>query len=299
MLDHRGSPRTALRRRYSGADVRSKRVRRAGVARFLDELAGAIAVFELQGDLFFANTEPVVRLALGDPPPRHVIVDATRVTSIDPIAASLLRGLGEALAGAGTAVLFVGLKGDTRAALELDDAALARDIDHALERCEDALLTRAGSGASGSTTPVRLSDFDLLGDFDAAELVALERRMTPRRYAAGETIIRDGAIADALYFLLDGAVDVRLPIGPAGDHVRLGTVEAGNVVGELALLGSPRRTADVVATAPVTALELTTDGFEALGRAHPAIQSKLLIAVGRSLSERLRRANAEIRALTG
>jgi hypothetical protein len=42
---------------------------------------------------------------------------------------------------------------------------------------------------------------------------------------------------------------------------------------------------------------LSAAAFAALGGSHPAITSKLLIAIGRSLASRLRRANAEIGAL--
>jgi CRP-like cAMP-binding protein len=79
--------------------------------------------------------------------------------------------------------------------------------------------------------------------------------------------------------------------------VRLATVDAGNVVGELALLSNRRRTADVIAATAVEALVLQASDFAAIARSHPKIHAELIAAVGESLSERLRRANAVILSL--
>jgi CRP-like cAMP-binding protein len=79
----------------------------------------------------------------------------------------------------------------------------------------------------------------------------------------------------------------------------LAAVDAGNVVGELALLGSDRpRTANVVAATAVRALALKASELAPLARRNPEILTKLSIAVARALAERLRRANATIRSLT-
>ena len=83
----------------------------------------------------------------------------------------------------------------------------------------------------------------------------------------------------------------------ASSAARLASVAAGNVVGELALLSNCRRTADVIAVTPVSALVLTSADFASIARNHPRIHAKLIAAVGESLLERLRRANAVIFSL--
>jgi CRP-like cAMP-binding protein len=98
--------------------------------------------------------------------------------------------------------------------------------------------------------------------------------------------------------LVAGSVDVCA--GGLGDETvaRLAAIDAGNVVGELALLSNRLRTADVIAANAVTGLVLHASDFAAIAQSHPKIHAKLIAAVGESLSERLRRANAVILSLT-
>ena len=57
LLDYRGRARPAIRRTYRGAEIRSKRVRNSRAAARLDSLGAAILGVELQGNLFFGNTD--------------------------------------------------------------------------------------------------------------------------------------------------------------------------------------------------------------------------------------------------
>ena len=107
--------------------------------------------------------------------------------------------------------------------------------------------------------------------------------------------MREGELADRLYFMTQGRAEIAVAVG--GGRHRLGTIEAGNVFGELALFSGGRRTADVVALGEVRCRVLTRDNLDRLGQAHPSLQIRLLTLVGQALAERLRRANAEIRAL--
>jgi len=141
-----------------------------------------------------------------------------------------------------------------------------------------------------------LRDFDLLSEFDLEELATLAEQLAERTFAAGTVMIRENEAADRMYFLLGGSVEVCSGETPA---VLLASVDAGNVVGELALLGGHQpRTANVVAATAVRALELKASDFAPLTRRHPQIAVKLSIGVARALAERLRRANATIRSLT-
>ena len=68
--------------------------------------------------------------------------------------------------------------------------------------------------------------------------------------------------------------------------------------GELALFGNAPRTADVVAATAGSVLVLDRFALDRLREGQPHAFSALVLAVGSSLAERLRRANSEIRALS-
>jgi glutaminase len=298
LLDHRGRARSAIRRSYRGTDVRSKRLRARAPSLLLDRLGAAIAVVELQGNLFFGNTEQALRSILQMTEARCLILAMRQVSAIDAVAAGLLRELLARLLAAGRIVKFADVPAGVRERLAIDLALCAPDVDGALEYCEDALLRAEAAELASTAVAARLGDFEILAALDAAELSLLAGWLARRTCAAGETIIEEGTAADGLYFLVEGSVDVRVARVGEGSVTRLASIDAGNVFGELALLGGPPRTADVIAATDVTVLELTASDFAALAAEHPEIRAKLVAAVARSLSERLRRANAVIRALT-
>src|SRR5262249_23686020 len=117
-----------------------------------------------------------------------------------------------------------------------------------------------------------------------------------KRFIKGERIMRQGDAADTLFFIIRGHVDVRVPIKGA-DGYRVSTIEAGKAFGELALFDGGPRTGDGFAASEVELLVLDKSEFETFGKTEPEIYRALVLSVGRSLADRLRRANQEIRVL--
>ena len=77
----------------------------------------------------------------------------------------------------------------------------------------------------------------------------------------------------------------------------LTTITPGLVFGDLALFDGGTRSADVVADETSACYVLPIAALDRLAARHPGIKAKLLYNIGRELSARLRRADAEIRAL--
>jgi hypothetical protein len=286
-----------IRRHYRGSDVRSKRVRSGAARRALERLGSRIAAFELQGDLTFANAEMLIRKVTADiGTASHFIIDAERVNSINTVARDMLSDLRRLLESHGKTMIFVPMRG--RAPIDGDGSDPANhDSDSALEAAERDLLRGDGFETDDDKLALALEDFDLLEDFTPADIAALRAHLTPARYQAGDVIIANGDLADRFYFLERGSVDVRIAAESEDDWVRLSTIDAGNVFGEVAVFGGGKRTADVVARTPVELLCLPLDDMQGLFEREPALHGRLLIAVGSNLAERLRRANTEISAL--
>ena len=104
------------------------------------------------------------------------------------------------------------------------------------------------------------------------------------RFDAGTTILRRGEVGDAMYVLLEGAVEIRV----TGDDGRLRFTRylaEGDIFGEMALLTGLDRTADVVATRSCTCLVIPQGELEARLHAHPALAAFLSDIVGQRILE--------------
>ena len=105
-------------------------------------------------------------------------------------------------------------------------------------------------------------------ELDAVAAVASEHEV-----AAGDTLITEGDFGHSLFVIEHGSADVLV----AGDTVR--SVGPGDVVGEIAVLASGRRTASVVATSHVRAIALFKRDVWALERGGAETVQRLRAAV--------------------
>jgi CRP-like cAMP-binding protein len=129
----------------------------------------------------------------------------------------------------------------------------------------------------------------ILSHLGQAELERLCERARPLRLAARAKLFAAGDAGNAIYIVLSGWIKLSRP-GPNGRDLVLELAGAGNMFGELAVLGHQPRGAD--ATALVAADLLAIDGATLTQtlRASP----DALLEVARMLGERLARANAQL-----
>ncbi len=119
-----------------------------------------------------------------------------------------------------------------------------------------------------------------------------------RVFAPGETICAEGDAADRLWLLARGSVSVRLAV-PDGGSRRIASLAMGTVVGEMALLGSGRRSASVVADDEVHCYELAEPAFRALLDEHPRLAGKILANLAREMARRVRVTSEYLRYALG
>jgi CRP-like cAMP-binding protein len=96
-----------------------------------------------------------------------------------------------------------------------------------------------------------------------------------RRFEAGETLFRQGDPSDVAIQILSGSVDVLREVGD--DAVVLGTVRAGEFVGEMGVLEGRTRSATVRAAGPVEAELIERQAFLDRVSDEPELARKLLV----------------------
>jgi CRP-like cAMP-binding protein len=119
------------------------------------------------------------------------------------------------------------------------------------------------------------------------ELQDLQTHTFPLRFEADDHIIRQEDQRDEMFIVLSGQLSVTLP-GNQSAHTTLGP---GDIFGEIGLLTSTGRSADVIAQESGTALILTRQTMLRLMKNRPELAAKLLFNVGRTLSTRIIRTN--------
>jgi len=127
-----------------------------------------------------------------------------------------------------------------------------------------------------------LDPFSLLSELSSEERGALEGFLEPRELDAGSTLFRAGEEADAVYFVVDGAIAIR------AEGQSLCELGSGEVLGALCLVSVGRRECDVVGAIPTRLLSLTREGYLRLREDLPALALRLQEAILRSFSALVR-----------
>ncbi len=125
-----------------------------------------------------------------------------------------------------------------------------------------------------------------LTDEEAREVVAAAVRRT---FDRREVLFHEGDPGDSLLMIGSGRAIVRVTT-PLGDPAVLDLLGPGDVVGEMALIGEPRRSATAIALERVEAMSIDRASFDGLRQRHPSVGRALELI----LAERLRRTSAQL-----
>lgn len=134
-----------------------------------------------------------------------------------------------------------------------------------------------------------LGEISFFSPLDASLREALEERLVPREYAAGEVLFEQGDPGLGLFVVFDGELAV---LGP-GDTV-LARLGPGEVVGEMAILDGGARSATVRATETTRCGLLTRGDVLPLLRSEPELALEMVgliarrVRAGRAVGERPR-----------
>jgi CRP/FNR family cyclic AMP-dependent transcriptional regulator len=146
--------------------------------------------------------------------------------------------------------------------------------------------------------PARLKEFALFAQLTPEQLAQTNASLRRIPVREKERLIHATQSGDSVYLIEDGTFKVCAP-GDADDDedrpdVILALLGQGETVGEMSVLDSLDRSADVIALEDSHVLQIARSDFAALLESSPALAA----ALAALLSRRVRMANATIRALS-
>jgi CRP-like cAMP-binding protein len=151
--------------------------------------------------------------------------------------------------------------------------------------------------ADGQTPVEKFKHISLFEAFknDDTDLGAVAALFTTTKFAAGSFVMREGEPGDTMYIIKTGTVEI-VKKTMQGDPYTVAQLSSDKDMffGELALIDDESRSAGVVCTTDCEFYVLARSKFLELGDAHPSIGLAVTRELARSVSARLRKANADI-----
>ncbi len=256
--------------------------------------ADRVAVFELQGPLFFGAAETVSQLIEAEMVTADwIILDFRRNSLVDASGAMTLKRLNANMSKVNKKLILAYLPIDSQIRQDLSDLGVDdleakgqvfEDTDTALATAEAELLEDLGFSKMAAKD-MGLAQFELLSDLSKEDLAVLSYWVDAHYFEPGDAIIEAGSDDQGIFFLANGQASVCATV--KGRALRLITYRAGIIFGEMALFTGRIRSADVVADTPAMVFELTHGAFERLCIESPMVAIKLLRGLGSGLANRL------------
>jgi sulfate permease, SulP family len=249
-------------------------------------LAERVQILRVNGFVFFGTASGLlerIRKRVEAGQLRFLLVDLRRVTGMDSSAVLSFRKVAQLAEANRFELVFAGVPDRVRGQLRRGGVVVSDgvvrfepDLDHGLQRCEDVLLQEAEQVGGGDGSSEALTNL----------LPRLRTYLEKRPLEEGTVLIRQGEPPDDLFVLESGRLGVEVGT-PDGARIRLRSMRAGVVVGEVGLYMGAPRTADVIAETPSVVLRLTRKSIERMEAEEPELAAALHRWLATTLAERL------------
>lgn len=141
-----------------------------------------------------------------------------------------------------------------------------------------------------------LANTAIFRDLDDAELAQVAAICQPMSLKWDEYVFREGDEGDRLYLITKGAVRISR-IMPGSGEEAITVLKRGACFGEMAVLDPSTRSTDAIVDSRCDLLSITRDDFERLLASNQTLANKVLRALLRLMSERLRATNDNLRSI--
>jgi CRP-like cAMP-binding protein len=135
----------------------------------------------------------------------------------------------------------------------------------------------------------------IFSDLDDDEVARIAEICSEQHFRSGQTIFKEGEPGNRLFIVSDGEVRVSRQVHGSGEEA-LAVLKPGACFGEMAVFDRSERSTDAIANTDCTLLTITRSDFEMLLDFERDLGYKVLWAVVRLLSQRLRVTNENLRS---
>ena len=141
-----------------------------------------------------------------------------------------------------------------------------------------------------------LQNIPLFSDLSLKELRILETVVHSRNYGPGETVFVETEPGAGMYVVRSGRVNIMMQ-HKSDNPILLAELEPGDFFGEMALLGDTSRSATAVAHDQVELIGFFHPDLVEIINLHPAMGAKISLGLAKTLADRLRFTNAQLREI--
>jgi SulP family sulfate permease len=286
------------RRVASGSVLHSNVERPENLREALKQSGDQILTMTLQGYIFFGTANKLVnaikeRIAATDRPAlTHLILDFSLVNGLDSSAIASFTKMAQYSELYDFRLVLSNLADETKMLLrrehiyegEHKNIRVFPDLDRALEWSENEILAKQELLVTSLLVPIEATLESIFPRVEEAQ--EFRSFLDSLDFVKGDALIREGAQSDDVFFIESGQVMVVLAL-PDGGEMRLRTMDAGTVVGEIAFyLGLPR-SASVIGSERGRAYRLSRESLAKLRGKKPEMAARFHEYMARMLADKL------------
>ena len=297
-----------LHDRASGKERRSLKERSGEERLLLDEYGDRIVYAELRGNLFFGTADRLFTELMSDlDRPVWMVINMRRVQHIDTSALHILRQMAARLQHNGGTMVYANVYKHSSGTRKIHKAFTQlggtpglpmvktfKSTDAALEYAEDSLLHSLNWQPPADGKRVALIANNLCADLSAATIEALSGVLRPLSLDRKAQVYTQGDHGDAVYLVLEGEIETRLPTG-VYHYKRIAKIGPGGYFGSVAFLQPGPRSTTAVVTRKAELLVLTRTALNSLeqnGNREAAL--RILQSIVKTVTGQLRWAREEL-----
>ena len=138
-------------------------------------------------------------------------------------------------------------------------------------------------------------------DLSEAEARTVVGFMQLSRVKHGTVLIREGEVThtDFMMLIVDGEVLVDNEVTAMDDSMVVSIIGPGSLIGEMGVLDGAPRSATCTATCDLAVAVMSRESLLKLIQENPSVGARLMLAISKRLSDRLRESNRKIKTLSG